>query len=285
MEHLFAILRAWRKFADLDLSAKSVHDYATYIHGFVFRWDRVVDPLTATTDSVLEYIRSKGPKGRANGTAKRALRHFFGFLHGAGHRPDNPAALLPREKTTHRVPDFFDEEAASEVTQIIYAAAAYDDSRGREPEWALSILFLFATGARVGEACALRLSDVDIFGRRVTFRVTKTRRERIVHLGPAGMFAAAALMDIAIAEKRPNLLGIRPPAMRGRLKVLARLTGLDPVRMHPHALRHSCGTLLSERGATETEVMEHLGQTDPRMAQLYQHVSSKRAKRVADLIE
>src|SRR5581483_3052227 len=118
--------------------------------------------------------------------------------------------------------------------------------------------FLYATGLRVSELCATRVSDVD---QSLGFvRVMgKGRKQRMV---PVGQSAIAAVQDYE-ANGRPLLLkGRRSPYLfvtvrgtamtrQGFWKLLAAL-GKKAGIFHdltPHVLRHSFATHLLEGGA------------------------------------
>jgi integrase/recombinase XerD len=271
MCELFPTLRAWQEYAESDLAPVSVASYRYWI--LRFHADTLVDPHEAQTEHLHAFLGSFGDKGTAKSMAKRAVRHYFQWLHLSGRRGDDPSSFLPRVRRRKlRMPHYLTED---ELTRVVYAAATY------RPAWAAMLLFMLGTGCRVSEMLNLLTDDIDLDKNAVIFRSTKNGMDRFVPLGPSSRFGAEMLMN-----GTKYLLGDEPPhpnTIRRRLKILARMTSLDPARMHPHALRHSCGTLLSEKGASEVAIMNHLGHVDPSMVRTYIHVTSKRAKETAAL--
>lgn len=231
------------------------------------------DPGEATPDHVSDFLADHGDHGPARGQARRALRHFYRFARVTKRRGDDPTDLLPSPRRAYRpAPDWLTDE---ELCQLVYTATMY------RAEWAWSLIWVFATGGRIDEACSAGPNDLNLAAMTVTFRHTKNGRDRVVHLGPTAYTAAQYLLR---RNGTHTLLGVSPGAMRLRMKVLARLADLPEKKIHPHALRHTAGTLLSERGASQVEIMDFLGHVDPRMAAWYVHLTSARAKRTARLL-
>lgn len=58
------------------------------------------------------------------------------------------------------------------------------------------------------------------------------------------------------------------------VKYYATQAGLDPARISPHILRHTCATEMLDRGLTIRDVQEYLGHSDVSTTQIYTHVSN-----------
>lgn len=175
---------------------------------------------------------------------------------------DRPAFEVPRQPRP-RVAFLLPAQA----TGLVEAAA---------PHLRPLVVFLIGTAARMSEALELDWRDVDLEAGRVTFRRTKTDRERHVDLAPAARAALAALPQregrvFRPARPRRRLKGETGPQWRvgeayhdtgrtggGQIKTgwaaACRRAGLPGEwrgegnarhfvpELHPHDLRHTAAT-------------------------------------------
>ncbi len=132
------------------------------------------------------------------------------------------------------------------------------------------LVVLWRAGLRVGEALALRPSDLDPAAG--TLRVPRGKTgHRTVGLDPE----ALALVDqwathrsavVGLGGRRPlfcTLRGVTLQAsyVRSMLKRLAARSGLER-RVHPHALRHTMAAELLREGASVRHIQLQLGHSD-----------------------
>jgi integrase/recombinase XerD len=151
--------------------------------------------------------------------------------------------------------------------------------------------FLYATGARVSEALALDVDDLDR-EEGVVVLTGKGGRQRLV---PVGRFARRAI-DAYLVRARPALTrraSAATPALfvnqRGgrltrqgawlTLTAAARRAGLSG-RVSPHTLRHSFATHLLDGGADIRTVQELLGHASVTTTQLYTLVTVEHLREV-----
>lgn len=129
-------------------------------------------------------------------------------------------------------------------------------------------VFLVDTGARLGEAIALRWGD--IHNNRVTFWVTKSGRSRSVPL------TGRAAQTVARHRKRYGpFADISPQQFRtvwNAAKVDIGLGG-DP-DVVPHVLRHTCASRLVRGGIDMRRVQMWLGHQTLTMTMRYAHLAS-----------
>ena len=75
------------------------------------------------------------------------------------------------------------------------------------------------------------------------------------------------------------------PITRQRLDQLIKRycadAGIAPEKAHMHALKHSTGTHLAERGDLADEIKDHLGHRDIKSTNIYMHFSKKRRAEMA----
>ena len=268
---MFPLFQKWMAYARTDLGERTAREYGYWV-GWRFLLDFGATPFECTHDDIIRFIGGIGGRGAARSVAKQALRHLFRYLHATGQRTDNPAALLPRNRRSRHAPDWFTED---ELARFIYTAACWC------PEWAWAFLFIYATGASVGEGCGLAPDELDLEARVVIFRRTKNGLDRVVPLGPT---AYAAARWLASRNGTSTILSVSPSAIRGRMLRVCEMADLPRRKAHPHVLRHSIGTALCAHGVHQREVQAFLGHIDPAMTSWYEHVSGDRMRLVAESI-
>lgn len=77
---------------------------------------------------------------------------------------------------------------------------------------------------------------------------------------------------------RQGTKGITRMRLDQLMKHYCRLAGIRKEKAHMHALKHSCGTHLAERGCSAEEIQDWLGHRDIQSTQIYLHFSKKRRK-------
>ena len=103
----------------------------------------------------------------------------------------SPLQVRRRRVTSSRVPFLFD---ACQARRLLESAGALPDNsraRGRGPTYRAIFALCYGLGLRAGEACGLRLSDVDTGRRLLVVRGGKFGKSRLVPHGPriAGLVA------------------------------------------------------------------------------------------------
>jgi integrase/recombinase XerD len=270
-------------------SANTVMAYRRDIHSY---WSRLVERgLTlhtvdrAALDSFISERRVAG--GAPSSVARQiaAIRMLHRFLAEEGIRPDDPTADVEGIRVPAGIPHPLSE---SEVATLL-AAPATNEPVGLRDRALLE--FLYATGARISEACGLSLGDFDHEEQLVRL-FGKGSKERIV---PYGRYAASALAEWLGPAGRPHMqpkrwarrgdaeavfLNLRGGRLsRQAAWALVRKYG-DRIgvgdRLSPHVLRHSCATHLLDHGADLRIVQELLGHASISTTQVYTRVSQER---------
>ena len=233
------------------------------------------------------FVQARRASGAAASSVARqlaAIRMLHRFLGGEGARVDDPSADVEGVRVPAGIPHPLTE---AEVGRLLDAVVATDPASLRDRAL---LELLYATGARISEACGLSLGDVDLDNRLVRV-FGKGAKERVV---PFGRTAAAAMREWLTDGRRHleperwarrgdqeavflNTRGSRlsRQAAWAVVNKYGERVGLAD-RLSPHVLRHSCATHLLDHGADLRIVQEMLGHASISTTQVYTKVSQDR---------
>ncbi len=214
-----------------------------------------------------------------------AMRMLHRFMVEEGMRLDDPTADVNGVRVPAGIPHPLSED---DVVKLLGSVTGNEpiDRRDRA-----LLELLYATGARISEACGLSLGDLDREERLVRL-FGKGAKERIV---PYGSAAARAMEDWLGPDGRPrvvpgqwarrgdseavflNTRGARlsRQAAWAVVKTAGARVGITD-GLSPHVLRHSCATHLLDHGADLRIVQELLGHASISTTQVYTKVSQER---------
>jgi site-specific recombinase XerD len=231
------------------------------------------------------YLAVLAERGYARSTSARrasSLRVWFGLMERRGVVPRDPTLLLATPKQGRHLPRVL---RVDQVGALLGAPPA-DTSVGRRDRALLELLY--ATGARVAEACGLDVAAVDREQQLVRLE-GKGGKQRIVPVGEPAIdaltgylahgraeLAAGASTGALFLNTRGARLGTRDA--RTVVERAGALAGLGHVT--PHTLRHSYATHLLEHGADVRQVQELLGHASLATTQRYTHLSRGRLREV-----
>ena len=257
----------------LDAYGRDLLDASEFCNGRLTR--ATATQLAAWTNDLAE--RGLAPASQARKLS--ALRRFFRFLFEEGDRKDDPTARLDGPSPARDVPDVLSRE---EVSRLI--AACGDDAR-----LACLVELLYGAGLRASELVSLTMGSLPRrkggrwAGGDIIIR-GKGGKERLCPLGRPALEALSNWLE----ERQASDAKIRAEDFvfpsRGAsghltrrrlgqlLEALALEAGLDPARVHPHALRHAYATHLLQGGADLRAVQMLLGHADIATTQIYTHV-------------
>ncbi len=224
------------------------------------------------------YAAYLGTLRYAPATAARklsAVRSAHAWLLSRGVTHLDPAAVVPGPKRVRKLPPTLSRVETEELLEPVATA----DPRALRDRALLELLY--SCGVRAGEACTVRVSDVDLAA--ATIRVEgKGRKQRILPMGAEAIAAVGTYLRIG----RPKLAGERGAAelfvsVRGRplspsdirRALDRRLAQTGIAHRSPHALRHTYATHLLEGGADLRSIQELLGHESVSTTQVYTHVS------------
>jgi integrase len=135
-------------------------------------------------------------------------------------------------------------------------------------------MFMFGTGARVGEAVALTWQDVDLTARTALIRQTKVNDERLAHLPPP---VVAAIANIP-SNRNPDDLVFKYVNRESVRQVWDKAIERASIKkLSPHCCRHGFATTLLHRGVDVKTVAKLGGWKDvATLVKTYAHAMGDR---------
>jgi len=242
-------------------------------------------PASDELSQYLDELYGRGLSSRSIARKQATLRNFYRFLLREGKIGEQPIALMRAPRTWNTLPKYLNGQQIEALLTVPPA----DKTNGIRDRAMLELLY--ASGLRVSELCAVRLSDLNLdYG---VIRVTgKGSKQRMV---PVGAKAQAAIRDY-LASARPKLLKGRasgflfvtarggPMTRQGFWKLIVNYGKRVGIfrGLTPHVLRHSFATHLLEGGADLRSVQTMLGHSDIATTQIYTHVLRSRLRSTVD---
>lgn len=233
----------------------------------------------------LAHLQGKKLSRRTIARKLSAIRSFYKYLVIEGVVDNNVAKDVTTPKLSKELPHFL---YSDEIKALLEAPS--EDVFGIRDKAILELLY--ATGMRVGELVALKVSDLN-FGANYIIVYGKGSRERIVFFGQK----AASSLEKYLKKSRPFLLEegcpcdflflnkngkkISDRSIRRIVDKYVRLTCLNS-KTSPHTLRHTFATHMLNNGADLKTVQELLGHVSLSTTQIYTHVTKERLKEVYD---
>lgn len=242
-------------------------------------WRRV------TETDLTSYVLALQKEGKAGTTISRyivSMKAFFEYLFRRGIVMGEPAATLKAPHVDKKLPEIISMDEA------VRLLTAPEGDTPKELRDRAMLELLYATGIKVSELIALRLSDVNLQMGYIT--CSMSARDRIV---PFGNEAKQALMrylkdgrDKLVSGPENELLFTNikgePMSRQGfwkLIKAYGRKAGIKE-DITPYTLRHSFAAHMIENGADLRSVSEMLGHTDISATQVYAVFSNSRLREV-----
>lgn len=249
---------------------------------------------TQDVERYIAFLDDSGESARSKARRLASVHELHRFALGEHMISDDVSARVKAPKSAETLPDVL---TVDEVARLLDAIPVSQNRpiAGNSPETPDNpvmlrdkalLEFLYATGARVSEACSANLDDVDL-DEKIARLMGKGSKQRLV---PVGSYACEAIARY-LRGGRPQLeLKAKGSAERRALflnkrgKRLSRQSVWEIIReagerahigkpLHPHTLRHSFATHLIQGGADVRTVQELLGHASVTTTQIYTHVS------------
>lgn len=299
-------------FADMRLAPRTKKTYRQGVRKFVDHLERHegIDPEQApvtviTADQVTDFASMLVPPDirtpeevsqmRTAQNNLAAVRKFCAWLAAYDHHPDlstdrlrvRIAAMMPR--FTPPPPDV----QLSDLDRIVEHVST--GPREEKPHLELRrlkvramVLFMYRTGVRVSELCALRRRDIDLAHGTASIYRAKGGKSRTVHFDEETARVLVAYWNARGDEVRgagtlPAFSGrdkvgvpgkaISPRTVEHIVAQLCRELGIES-DVTPHSFRHGLATELVRRRVRESTVQTILGHASPQTTRIYVHKSA-----------
>jgi len=232
------------------------------------------------TRIIRQWVSGLLKRGLRDTTVRQHLicvKTFFGWCVREGYADDNPCLRVTLPRVDRRDPRYL---SAQESHDLLVAC---DKLRSRDPlvpcRTQAQVALLLDTGLRASELLRLLVTDLELVSRSVRVSAeSKGRRERLIPFGACTLRIVRHYLRAR--EKRfarvPWLWVSREGGALSKTQLAvwlgkaAKLAGIGPI--HPHALRHTCATLLLAGGLDSIYVQRILDHRDPETTARYTHL-------------
>ncbi|WP_127506602.1 tyrosine-type recombinase/integrase [Paenibacillus humicus] len=244
-----------------NVDSEVIRDYVHYLSFEKTRWD---DHPTSPNGVV-------GLSPRSVNNIIRNLRSFFNH-----HVKERTIAYSPMDAIRYQTEDkdTFEVFTDDEVKRLL-------DAPNRRVFTGLRdycmMLVLIDTACRVGELTQLRISDVDLKTRTITFRaeITKTKTTRVIPISKRTAKEVEVLISFMNVESSDFLwlsqFGERyfADSFSKMLKKYGKKAGVTNARVSPHTFRHYAAVSLLKGGMDAFQVSRLLGHSSVRVTEIY----------------
>jgi integrase/recombinase XerD len=265
---------------------------------------RAVNETHLRDFAVYAATRHRTPKGRLISAATlrqwlSIIRSFFIWLNCNGHLLHNPAERLAFPRREQPLPHVLNESDTARLIETPDTTTPI----GLRDRALMEVLY--ATGIRHSEAHKLDLYDIDTTAHRLTVRLGKGQRDRLVPLTEIAAHWLTRYVTVARSElaagklwgkgKRRGQPKIIPPTSALWLSVTGRRLSYqmiaDRIRDYAlqvelkasvHTFRHCCATHLLRGGASVRHVQQLLGHRDLNTTEIYTHLELEDLKQTME---
>jgi site-specific recombinase XerD len=216
-----------------------------------------IDPQDADQGHMLAYARALDHQASATVHKKlAALNSYFTWSIKRGIRNDNPMVAIRMPKVDNlRTIEYLTGERVEEVMRSFKHTKK--DLRDR------ALLAVLLHGLRLAEVVSLNVEDYREGNLWVTGKGNKTR---IVPLDGS----AQPFLKEYLGRRRsgPLFVSLYRPGGRIERRIIQRIVK-ERTGLHPHALRHTCGTLMMRATKNLAAVQDMLGHASPVTTRIY----------------
>lgn len=235
------------------LSKKTLELYNLYLDDFFFTVNKKAEDITANDIRVYLYNvqESRGLSNRTLDSRRTAIHAFFEWAANEGYIGKNPCRVIKNikyERIEKQPLTDMELERIRQVCETVREKAIVE--------------FLYSTGARITEACTVKISDIDFHKGEVVV-LGKGNKHRTTYLNARSKLLLkqyiASRNDeteyLFVSERKPHG-ALKKEAIERIIKLIGERAELDRP-LTPHLFRHTLATLMLQRGTPITEVQKY----------------------------
>lgn len=256
------------------LAQKTLKNYREMLGAFAAKVDKPAGKITA--DDIREYIgylvEERRLKDSSVQTHINTLRSFFGWLDAEDAIKKNPMRKIKSlkiDRVKARRP-----LTAEQLERLRDGCETYKEKALLE--------FLVSSGCRLGEVVGLRVDIVDWQGRSVVV-LGKGGKERTVYFSVRAKLMLQEYLarrkggEALFASSRAPYGPMQARALEKALQKIGERAG-EPMRVHPHLMRHTFATTALNAGMDITIIQRLLGHSDPKTTLIYAELAPRTVK-------
>lgn len=256
------------------LSMKTLNLYNLYLNDFFFTVNKNAADITANDIRVYLYNiqQARNLSNRTLDSRRTAIHAFFEWAAGEGYIEKNPCRPIKNIK--------YERIQKKPLTDIELERVRQACKTVREKAL---VEFLYSTGARVTEACTVKISDIDFVKGEVVV-LGKGNKHRKTYLNARSKILLMQYLNsrdddseyLFVGERKPHMQ-LKKAAVEKILRGIGELAEMDRP-LTPHLFRHTLATILLQRGTPITEVQKILGHVNINTTMIYAKVSDDDVK-------
>lgn len=256
------------------LSDKTLKLYHMYLNDFFFRTNKRLEEITANDIRVYLYMVQQERKisNRTLDSRRSALHAFFEWAANEGYIGKNPCRAIKVIKYERKQRESL---TAIELEKVRMACETIREKALVE--------FLYSTGARVTEACTIKITDVD-FEKGEVMLFGKGNKHRKSYMSAKCVLYLTEYLKSRLDESEYLFVSLRKPYKHlkkaGMEKIIKNLgirseIGRD---LFPHLFRHTIATDMLQKSVPITDVQRMLGHEDINTTMVYAKVRDEDVK-------
>lgn len=246
------------------------------------RVDSVNTVTSASLNSYVWFLEKEGMKPATISRSIASMKAFFNYLKKLGMLEEDPSEGLKAPKIEKKMPAVLSTE---EMTLLLEQPSG---STPKELRDKAMLELLYATGIRVSELIALKVSDVNL--QMEYLNCNDSHKERVIPFGNVARDALRKYLqdgrmklieDENVEWLFTNCSG-QAMSRQGFWKLIKHYGNKAGIKgeITPHTLRHSFAAHLVGNGADLKSVQEMLGHSDISTTQVYSQMNQNKIRDV-----